>query len=110
MFPFMASLGYNEYELSGNDQSDVYSKYEFRNGDHYISVYSGLNRLDYNDGIQVNLYTLGGAKRSIKESTNTNDAKLFFGYSDEELDNSMERIKDCISKILCTTSALKNKG
>jgi hypothetical protein len=100
----MASFGYEKYEHSGNDQTDAYSKYEFKKGNDYISVFLGLNRLDYNDGIQVSLYKLAGVKRSIKDLANGNEVDLFFGYSEEEIDHSIERIKDYLTKILRTTS------
>jgi hypothetical protein len=103
LFPFMASIGYVEYEHSADDQTYVYSKYEFKKGNDYISFYLGLNRLDYNNGIQVSLYTLGGEKRSMKDFASTNSENICLGYSEREIDDSMERIKECLSLILRTT-------
>lgn len=103
LFPFLASLGYKEYYHTVFDEYEAYSKFEFKKGKDYISVYLGLNRLDYNDGIQVSLYTLGGVHQSLNRLINTTNANLYFGYNEDEIDHSFERIKDCLTKVLCRT-------
>ena len=98
LFPFMASLGYNEFHHSEGDEINAFSKYEFRKGDDCISIYLGLNRLDYNSGIQIRQFSVGKAGRDTKDLTDA-----YLGYSPEQIDQSMDEIKRCLQKVLSKT-------
>ncbi len=103
LFPFMVEIGFGEYYHSTDDKSNAFSKYEFKKGKDTIIIYLGLNRLDYNSGIHVSLYTLGEGHKSLHELLGRTDS---YGYSEELLERSMQAIKTDLSKALRTTERL----
>ncbi len=102
LFPFMGRLGFADYYHSMDDQSRAFSSYEFKKGDDFIIIYLGLNRLDYNSGIQVEFCNLGQTRKTIQEVLNRTDSTIQYGYSKNQLDQSMERIKADLGEALRT--------
>ncbi len=71
LFPYMVEIGFAEYYHTMDDKSGAFSKYEFKNGNDFIIIYLGLNRLDNNSGIQISIYTLGERHKSLQRSIRT---------------------------------------
>lgn len=103
---FISFYGFDGLQGSPDD---AYSKYEFKKGSNSILVYLGLNRLDYNEGVQVSLQSYGGANKSWIELKGVKDGD-YLGYAKEEIDYSMEKIKDYLTQALRTTQTSQNTG